>query len=68
MRFPADESCDFAVVRALRDVGHDVTAVAIPIPSSCAATGDALALLAEVAYTGTLSGAVSAQAIYGPGF
>ena len=28
MRFLADESCDFAVVRALRAAGHDVTAVA----------------------------------------
>lgn len=28
MRFLADESCDFAVVRALRAVGHDVVAVA----------------------------------------
>ena len=28
MRFLADESCDFAVVRALRAVGHDVAAVA----------------------------------------
>ncbi|HEX6803799.1 MAG TPA: DUF5615 family PIN-like protein [Terriglobales bacterium] len=28
MRFLADESCDFAVVRALRDAGHNVTAVA----------------------------------------
>lgn len=27
LRFLADESCDFAVVRALRDVGHDVVAV-----------------------------------------
>ena len=27
MRFLADESCDFAVVRALRNVGHDVLAV-----------------------------------------
>lgn len=27
MRFLADESCDFAVVRALRQAGHDVTAV-----------------------------------------
>ncbi|MBS3763390.1 MAG: DUF5615 family PIN-like protein, partial [Planctomycetes bacterium] len=27
MRFLADESCDFAVVRALRAAGHDVTAV-----------------------------------------
>ncbi|MBV8208057.1 MAG: DUF5615 family PIN-like protein [Acidobacteria bacterium] len=28
MRFLADESCDFAVVRALRGAGHDVTAIA----------------------------------------
>lgn len=28
MRFLADESCDFAVVRALRAVGHDVVAIA----------------------------------------
>lgn len=28
MRFLADESCDFAVVRALREAGHDVIAVA----------------------------------------
>lgn len=28
MRFLADESCDFTVVRALREPGHDVTAVA----------------------------------------
>ena len=27
MRFLADESCDFAVVKALRAPGHDVTAV-----------------------------------------
>ena len=27
MRFLADESCDFAVVRALRSAGHDVTTV-----------------------------------------
>lgn len=27
MRFLADESCDFAVVTALRAAGHDVTAV-----------------------------------------
>lgn len=27
MRFLADESCDFAVVRVLRTAGHDVTAV-----------------------------------------
>ena len=28
MRFLADESCDFAVIRALRAAGHDVAAVA----------------------------------------
>jgi predicted nuclease of predicted toxin-antitoxin system len=28
MRFLADESCDFAMVRALRTAGHDVLAVA----------------------------------------
>jgi predicted nuclease of predicted toxin-antitoxin system len=28
LRFLADESCDFAVIRALREAGHDVTAVA----------------------------------------
>ena len=28
MRFLADESCDFAIVRALRDAGHDVAVVA----------------------------------------
>lgn len=27
MRFLADESCDFGVVRALRDAGHDVLSV-----------------------------------------
>jgi len=27
VRFLADESCDFAVVRALRGIGHDVLAV-----------------------------------------
>lgn len=27
MRFSADESCDFAVVRSLRKAGHDVAAV-----------------------------------------
>ncbi len=28
MRFLADESCDYSVVRALRETGHDVIAVA----------------------------------------
>ena len=32
MRFLADESCDFAVVRALRAVGHDVVAIAEVTP------------------------------------
>jgi predicted nuclease of predicted toxin-antitoxin system len=27
MRFLADESCDFRIVRALRAAGHDVTVV-----------------------------------------
>jgi hypothetical protein len=27
MRFLADESCDFHVVRTLRNAGHDVTAI-----------------------------------------
>ena len=34
MRFLADESCDFAVVRALRAAEHDVLAVAEIRPSS----------------------------------
>jgi predicted nuclease of predicted toxin-antitoxin system len=32
VRFLADESCDFAVVRALRAAGHDVVAVADQFP------------------------------------
>ena len=28
MRFLADESCDFAIVRALRAAGHEIQAVA----------------------------------------
>jgi len=32
VRFLADESCDFAVVRALRIAGHDVHAVAELLP------------------------------------
>ena len=27
MRFLADESCDFGIVRALREAGHDVSAI-----------------------------------------
>lgn len=34
MKFLADESCDFSVVRALRDAGHDVLAVAEISPAS----------------------------------
>jgi len=39
VRFLADESCDFAVVRALRGAGHDVSAVTELSP---AAKDDAL--------------------------
>jgi predicted nuclease of predicted toxin-antitoxin system len=34
VRFLADESCDFSVVRALRSAGHDVLAVAELSPGS----------------------------------
>jgi predicted nuclease of predicted toxin-antitoxin system len=34
MRFLADESCDFRVVRALRSAGHDVVAVIEIAPGS----------------------------------
>lgn len=34
MRFLADESCDFAVVRALRGAGHDVTAITKFMPAA----------------------------------
>jgi hypothetical protein len=34
MLFLADESCDFAVVRALRGAGHDVKAVCEISPDS----------------------------------
>ncbi len=34
MHFLADESCDFAVVRALRSAGHDVKAVSETAPGS----------------------------------
>jgi predicted nuclease of predicted toxin-antitoxin system len=34
MRFLADESCDFAVVRALRAVGHDVSTVSDVAPGA----------------------------------
>jgi predicted nuclease of predicted toxin-antitoxin system len=32
MRFLADENCDFAVIRALRDANHDVSAVKDELP------------------------------------
>ena len=32
MRFLADESCDFSVVRALRSADHDVVAIAEVFP------------------------------------
>jgi predicted nuclease of predicted toxin-antitoxin system len=44
VRFLADESCDFAMVRALRDVGHDVMAIAEVSP---AVTDDAVLALAR---------------------
>ena len=34
MRFLADESCDFAVTRTLRDAGHDVVAMSEKAPGS----------------------------------
>jgi predicted nuclease of predicted toxin-antitoxin system len=34
MRFLADESCDFAVVRALRAQGHDTRAIAEAAPQA----------------------------------
>ncbi len=39
MRFLADESCDFAVVRALRAAGHDVVAIAEITPDTLDARG-----------------------------
>ncbi len=43
MRFLADESCDFAVVRALRAAGHDVKAV---VETQCGATDESVIALA----------------------
>jgi predicted nuclease of predicted toxin-antitoxin system len=34
VRFVADESCDFAIVRALREAGHDVIAIAEIFPQA----------------------------------
>ena len=34
MRFLADESCDFAVVRALRDEGYDVQSIIEACPGA----------------------------------
>jgi predicted nuclease of predicted toxin-antitoxin system len=44
MRFLADESCDFRVVRALRTAGHDVTAVIERLPGAEDAAVVAMAL------------------------
>jgi predicted nuclease of predicted toxin-antitoxin system len=44
VRFLADESCDFAVVRALRTVGHDVSAI---VEISPGAADDAVLALAH---------------------
>lgn len=44
MRFLADEGCDFAVVRALRAAGHEVTTVRETSPG---ATDDVVIRLAE---------------------
>jgi len=44
MRFLADESCDFGVVRALRAAGHDVSAVAEMAPRATDSAVIALAL------------------------
>jgi hypothetical protein len=38
MRFIADESCDFGVVRALRSAGHEVLAVAESAPGAADST------------------------------
>jgi predicted nuclease of predicted toxin-antitoxin system len=45
LRFLADESLDFAVVRALRATGHEVVAVSESMPG--AADGDLIALAAR---------------------
>src|SRR3989442_7333068 len=47
MRFLADESCDFGVVRALRAAGHDVSAVADIVPRAEDSAVIALALREE---------------------
>ena len=47
MRFVADESCDFAVVRALRAASHEVVAIAERAPSSTDAEVLALATAGE---------------------
>jgi hypothetical protein len=47
MRFLADESCDFAIVRALRAAGHEVLAVAEAAPSAGDASVLRLALAEE---------------------
>ena len=34
LKFLADESCDFTVVRALKSAGHDVSAISESLPSA----------------------------------
>jgi len=70
MRFLADESCDFALVRALRDAGHDVVAVHEKMPGAAdavvieEAVRDRRVLLTEDADFGQL---VFASAARSPG-
>ncbi|MEO8628064.1 MAG: DUF5615 family PIN-like protein [Betaproteobacteria bacterium] len=47
MKFIADESCDFAVVRGLRDAGYDVVAIAESSPGIDDLQVIAMAKLAE---------------------
>lgn len=70
MRFLADESCDFAVVNALREAGHDVMAVKDVLPGApdeaviSLADQDARVLLTEDKDFGQL---VFSSAVSSPG-
>lgn len=70
MRFLADESCDFAVVRALRAAGHDVVAAKDVKPGAsdeaviALALGESRVLLTEDKDFGQL---VFASAVQSPG-
>lgn len=55
MRFLADESCDFAVVTALRGAGHDVTAV---VETNASADDEVVLALARADVRTTLARAV----------